>query len=107
LITIGTSCTFIVIAWRTNLHVVHGVDFVFINAAPANNNRRVPGLRKFNLSDESLHDLQRFGQRTGVELRDWTPHTHDVDVGKFFKKSASRLKILSRKIYKCQWRPGI
>ena len=26
---------------------------------------------------------------------------------KFFEKSASSLKILSRKIYKCQWRPGI
>jgi len=26
---------------------------------------------------------------------------------KFFEKSARRLKILLRKIYKCQWRPGI
>jgi hypothetical protein len=85
-LSFGTICAFVVIAWGANLHVVHGVDVVFINVAPANDNRRVRGLREFNLNDESLHDRQRFSQGTGVEFRDQTPHGHDVDVGEILRK---------------------
>jgi hypothetical protein len=62
------------------------VDFVFIDAAPANDNRHVRGLRKFNLGDESLHYRQRFSQRSGVEIRDQMPHNHDVDVGEIIQE---------------------
>jgi hypothetical protein len=49
-------------------------------------------LRKFNLSDESLHDLQRFGQRSGIELRDRTSHTHDVDVGEILREIRKKVE---------------
>jgi len=68
---------FIIKAWGANLHVVHWVDFVFINATPAKNNWGVGGL---------LMTVQCLGQRTGVELRDRTPHSHDVDVGEVLRK---------------------
>jgi len=83
---IGTRCAFIIKAWGANLHVVHWIDFVFINAAPAKNNWGVGGLREVDLSKERLHDPQCLGQRTGVELRDQTPHSHDVDVGEVLRK---------------------
>ncbi len=65
---------------------MYGVDGVFINVAPANDNRFVHGLREFNLSDESLHDRQRLRQGAGVKFRDGTPHGHDVDVGEIPRK---------------------
>ncbi len=68
-------------SWRANLHIVHRIDFVLVNAAPAEDDWHVRGLREVNLSDEGLHDPQCLGQRSGVELRDRTSHGHDVDVG--------------------------
>ena len=44
-------------------------------------------MREFDLSDESLHDRQRFSQEAGVDFRDWMPHGHDVDVGEILKKN--------------------
>ena len=58
----------------------------FINATPAKDNRRVGGLCEVDLSEESFHDRQRLSQRTGVKLRDRTPHSHDVDVGEVLRK---------------------
>ncbi len=86
-LSIGTSCAFIIITWGANLHVVHRVDVLFVDAAPTNDNWRVCGVREFNLSDESLHDRQCFSQGAGVEFRDWMPHGHDVDVGEILKKN--------------------
>jgi len=83
---ISTGRAFIIEAWGANLHVVHRVDFVLINATPAKNNWGVGRLRKVDLSKKSLHDPQCLGQGTGVELRDWTPHGHDVDVGEVHRK---------------------
>ncbi len=50
------------IARKGALCVIYRVDFVFINVAPTDNNGHICLLHKANLSDESLHDRQRFGQ---------------------------------------------
>ena len=83
---ISTGRAFVIEAWGANLHVVHWIDFVFINTAPAKNNWGVGRLCKVDLSKESLHNPQCLGQGTGVELRDRTPHGHDVDVGEVLRK---------------------
>jgi hypothetical protein len=70
------------IAGEGALCIIHRVDFVFINVAPANNDGQICGLRKVNLSDESLHDPQRFGQGPSIEFGDWVPSGYDVDVAK-------------------------
>jgi hypothetical protein len=68
------------IAGEGTLRVIHRVDFVFLNVAPANNDGQICGLREVNLSDESLHDPQRFGQGPSIEFRDRTPSGYNVDV---------------------------
>jgi hypothetical protein len=70
------------IAGEGALCIIHRVDFLFINVAPANNNGQICGLRKVNLSDESLHDPQRFGQGPSIEFGDQAPSGYDVDVAK-------------------------
>ena len=52
ILSIVTSCAFIVISWGANFYVVYRVDVVFINAAPATENRHVRGLCECNLIDE-------------------------------------------------------
>ena len=76
----------IIEGWRANLHIIHRIDFVLVNAAPAEDDWGVGRLREVNLSDEGLHDPQCLGQRSGVELRDRTSHGHDVDVGEVLRK---------------------
>jgi len=74
ILSFSTRCAFIIKAWGANLHVVHWVDFVFINATtPAKDNWHVGGLRELDLSEESFHDPQRLSQRTGVEQRSYAP----------------------------------
>ncbi len=70
------------IAGEGALCVIHRVDFVFINVAPANNDGRICGVHEVKLSDESLHDPQRFGQGPGIEFGDQTPSGYDIDVAK-------------------------
>jgi len=54
ILSISTRRAFIIKAWGANLHVVHWVDFVFINATPVKDNWRVGGLREVDLSEESF-----------------------------------------------------
>jgi hypothetical protein len=56
------------IAGEGALCVIHRDDFVFINVAPANDDGQIRGLREVNLSDESLHDPQRFGQGPSIQF---------------------------------------
>jgi hypothetical protein len=70
------------IAGEGALCIIHRVDFVFINVAPANNDGKIHGLREVNLSDESLHEPQRFGQGLSIKFRDRAPFGCDVDVAK-------------------------
>jgi hypothetical protein len=75
------------IAGEGALRVIHRVDFlVFTNVAPANNDGQSCGLHKVNLSDESLHDPQRFGQGPSIALRDWTTSGYDVYVAKILRQ---------------------
>jgi hypothetical protein len=68
------------------LHIIHWGDFVFTNVATTNDNGRIRGLRKVNLSDKSLHDPQCFGQGPSVEFGDQTPSGYDVDVAKILQE---------------------
>jgi hypothetical protein len=70
------------IAGEGALRVIHRVNFVFINVAPANDDGKICGLREVNLINESLHDPQRFGQGPSIEFRDQTPSGYDFDVAK-------------------------
>jgi hypothetical protein len=74
------------IAGEDALCVIHRVDFLFINVAPANDDGRIRGLREVNLSDESLHDLQRFSQGHSIEFRDQAPSGYAVDVAKILQE---------------------
>ncbi len=44
------------------------------------------GLCKVNLSDESLHDPQCFGQGPSIEFGDRAPSGYDVDVAKILQE---------------------
>jgi hypothetical protein len=74
------------IAGEGALCIIHRVDFIFINIAPANNYGQIRGLREINLSDESLHEPQRFGQGPSIEFRDRAPSGYDVDVAKILQE---------------------
>ncbi len=74
------------IAGEGALCVIHRVDFVFINVAPANNDGQICGLHEVNLSDESRHDPQCFGQGPSIEFRDRTPSGYDIDVVKILQE---------------------
>jgi hypothetical protein len=81
------------IAREGALRIIHRVDFVFINFAPANDNGQIRGLWEVNLSDESLHDPQRSGQGPSIKFGDRAPSGYDVDIAKILQE-VSRLKIL-------------
>ena len=68
------------------LHIIHWGDFVFTNVAPTNNDGQIRRLREVNLSDKSLHDPQRFGQRPSVEFGNWTLTSYNVDVAKILQE---------------------
>jgi hypothetical protein len=47
-------CAFIIECWRANLHIVHQVDFILVNATPAKDDWHVGRLREVNLSEEAF-----------------------------------------------------
>ncbi len=74
------------IAGYSALHIIHWGDFVFTNVPPTNNDGQIRGLREVNLSDESLHDPQCFGQGPSIEFGDWTPSGYDVYIAKILRE---------------------
>jgi hypothetical protein len=74
------------IAGEGALCIIYRFDFVFINVAPANDDGQICGLCEVNLSDESLHGPQRFGQGPSIEFGDRAPSGYNVDIAKILQE---------------------
>jgi hypothetical protein len=76
-----------VIAGEGALRIIPRVDFIFINVASANNDGQIRGLCEVNLSDENLHDPQRFDQGSSIQFGDQASSGYDVDIAKNSSRS--------------------